>query len=199
MKQAQFLRQISISVKLHSSIKRSLKSTRAGETVIMIDVHVHVGQFKDELYFSPEQVSQNMKELNIERYYFSSTSTGTIPFKSVRSEIEELVLLSEGRAVPFLWVSPGMLKHSNDLKCYFFRDFAGIKIHGRFHGWEPYGKPIRRVLEIARDKNLPVMLHTGGDTHCDAGAYINLCLEFNDVKIILAHGRPIDQAIEVMS
>ena len=164
----------------------------------MIDVHVHVGQFKDELYFSPEQVSQDMKALNVERYYFSSTSTGNVPFKCIRREIEELITFSEGRAVPFLWVSPGMLRRSNDLKFYFFRDFAGIKLHGRFHGWEPYGRPIRRVLGIARDRNLPVMLHTGGDTPCDAGAYMKLCLEFSDVKIILAHGRPVDQAIDVM-
>ncbi len=85
----------------------------------MINVHVHVGQFKDELYFSPEQVSQDMKALNVERYYFSSTSTGNVPFKCIRREIEELITFSEGRAVPFLWVSPGMLKRSSDLNFYF--------------------------------------------------------------------------------
>ena len=62
--------------------------------------------------------------LNVERYYFSSTSTENISFRYVRREIEELVSCSEGRAVPFLWVSPGMLKYSRDLSAYFFRTHA---------------------------------------------------------------------------
>ena len=164
----------------------------------MIDVHVHVGQFKDGLYFSPEEVDQDMKTLNLERYYFSSTSTGSTPFRYVRRQLEELIALSDGRAIPLLWVSPGMLQHSRNLGCYFFREFAGIKIHG-LQGWKPYGTEIRRILSIAREKNLPVMLHTGGLYECDAGAYMNLCLEFHDVRIILAHGRPVDQTIEVMN
>ena len=164
----------------------------------MYDIHIHVGNFNDGLYFSPEEISRDMNALNVERYYFSSTSTGSIPFRYVKNEIEELISLSEGRAIPFLWVSPGMLKHSANLKPYFFREFAGIKIHG-LQGWQPYGKEIRRVFGIARDKNLPVMLHTGEHEICRAGAYMKICSEFHDVKIILAHGRPIDECIDVMN
>lgn len=163
----------------------------------MYDIHIHVGNFNDGLYFSPEEISRDMNALNVERYYFSSTSTGSIPFRYVKNEIEELISLSEGRAIPFLWVSPGMLKHSANLKPYFFREFAGIKIHG-LQGWQPYGKEIRRVFGIARDKNLPVMLHTGVDEICRAGAYMKICSEFHDVKIILAHGRPVNECIDMM-
>ena len=138
-----------------------------------------------------------MKALNVERYYFSSTSTGNIPFRYVRREIESLVDMSNGHAIPFLWVSPGMLRHSRDLRPYFFRDFAGIKIHG-LQGWNPNGKEIHRVLSIAREKNLPVLLHTGEHEICRAGAYLRLCREFGDVRIILAHGRPLDECITVM-
>ena len=138
-----------------------------------------------------------MKALNVERYYFSSTSTGNIPFRYVRREIESLISLSNGHAIPFLWVSPGMLRHSRDLRPYFFRDFAGIKIHG-LQGWNPNGKEIHRVLSIAREKNLPVLLHTGEHEICRAGAYLSLCREFGDVRIILAHGRPLDECVAVM-
>lgn len=139
-----------------------------------------------------------MKALNVERYYFSSTSTGYVPFSEVRREIESLVDLSEGRASPFLWVLPEMLEDSHDLSAYFLRDFAGIKIHGYHQNWNPNGKPLSRVLAIARDKNLPVMFHTGGCERSDAGVYMNICREFPDVRIILAHGRPIDECIAVM-
>ena len=161
------------------------------------DIHVHAGHFKDGLYFSPKEISQAMKSLNVERYYFSSTSTGSVPFREVRREIEALFSLSEGRASPFLWVSPGMLRHSLDLKPYLYREFAGLKVHG-LQGWEPNGKEIRRVLAIAGDKDLPVLLHTGEHEICRAGAYMNICRDFPDVKIILAHGRPIDECVAVM-
>lgn len=164
----------------------------------MIDIHIHTGHFNNGLYFPPKEISQGMEALNVERYYFSSTSTGNLPFRYVRREIEELVSLSKGRARPFLWVSPGMLRHSRDLRQYFFYDFAGIKIHG-LQGWNPDGKEIRRAVSIARDKNLPVLLHTGEHEICRAGVYMNLCREFPDVRIILAHGRPIDECIAVMS
>ena len=164
----------------------------------MIDIHVHVGHFNNGLYFSPEDVAHDMKALNVERYYFSSTSTGNVPFRYVMREIDDMVSLSEGRAVPFLWVSPGMLRHSRDLRPYFCRDFAGIKVHG-LQGWCPDGKELRRVFGIARDKNLPVMLHTGGHETCCAGAYMNICRDFRDVRVILAHGRPIDECAEVMN
>ncbi|MBR0167296.1 MAG: amidohydrolase family protein [Synergistaceae bacterium] len=163
----------------------------------MKDIHIHTGNFNGGLYFSPEEISLSMKALNVERYYFSSTSTGNLPFREVRREIESLVEMSHGRAIPFLWVSPGMLRHSRDLRPYFFRDFAGIKIHG-LQGWNPHGKEIRRAVSIAGDNNLPVMLHTGEHEICRAGAYLRLCREFGDVRIILAHGRPLDECITVM-
>ena len=164
---------------------------------MLTDYHVHVGFFNDGLYFSPEEIAGDMKALKVERYYFSSTSTGSVPFNFVRREIESLIDFSGGKSKPFLWVSPGMLQHSRSLKKYFFRDFYGIKIHG-LQGWEPYGKEIRRVFSIARDKNLPVLLHTGEHEICRAGAYKKICGEFHDVKIILAHGRPIDETIDIM-
>ena len=163
----------------------------------MTDIHIHTGHFNDGLYFSPEEISRSMSALGVERYYFSSTSTGNLPFREVRREIESLVELSHGRASPFVWVSPGMLRRSRDLRLYFYRDFAGIKIHG-LQGWNPFGKEIRRAVSIARDKNLPVLLHTGEHEICRAGAYLSLCREFHDVRIILAHGRPIDECITVM-
>ena len=139
-----------------------------------------------------------MKALNVGHYYFSSTSTGSVPFREVRREIEETVSLSGGRAWPFLWMSPGMLRHSRGLKPYLFREFAGLKVHGYHQDWNPDGKEIRRIFDIARDRNLPVMFHTGGRDACEAGVYMNICRDFPDVRVILAHGRPIDECIAVM-
>ena len=163
----------------------------------LCDIHVHVGCFKDGLYFSPDDIVEDMKALGVELWAFSSTSTGNVPFAFVRKEIERVLEQSNGAALPFLWVSPGMLKRSRDLKPYFFREFQGLKIHG-LQGWEPDGKYLRRIFSITLERNLPIMLHTGGNPCCDAWSYRNVCLEFPSLPIILAHGRPVEQAIMVM-
>lgn len=164
----------------------------------MFDNHIHVGIFKD-LYFSSKKVAKDMKDLHIEKYFFSSTSTGDVPFKQVQYEIDELIELSEGKAEPYLWVSPDMIQNHKDLKPYFYRDFAGIKIHG-LQNWEIFSdeKPLRRVFSIAREKNLPVLLHTGEHEICRPKVYKNICADFHDLKIILAHSRPVDETVDVM-
>ncbi|WP_299299542.1 amidohydrolase family protein [uncultured Fretibacterium sp.] len=169
----------------------------SGITPLLGDVHVHVGHFNDGLYFSPSQVVGDMRALGVKRWVVSSTSTGNIPFPLVRKEIEDTLELSEGEALPFLWVRPEMLMRSRDLGRYFFCGFWGFKVHG-YQGWNPDGRALRRVFAIAAERGLPVMLHTGGRPWCEAGVYRKICLEFGTVPTILAHGRPVEQTIEVM-
>ncbi len=129
-----------------------------------------------------------------------STSTFDEDFDFGRIEREFRSMLDEAPEMtyPILMVSPDMLKNSPDLKKYLTLPWCAIKVHGYFHPWQPFGKPIRRILAIARDLGLPVMLHTGGRDRSDAGSHSRLCAEFHDVPMILAHGRPIAQAIRVM-
>lgn len=161
------------------------------------DVHIHVGHFEGGLYFSPSQVVDDMRALGVKRWVVSSTSTGNVPFPLVRKEIEEVLELSGGEALPFLWVRPEMLMRSRDLAHYFFCEFRGLKVHG-YQGWNPDGRALRRVFAIAAERGLPVMLHTGGRPWCEAGAYRKICREFWRVPTLLAHGRPVEQTIEVM-
>ena len=165
-------------------------------SLLLCDSHVHVGWFKEN-YFDPAQVVKDMNIMGVQKWIFSSTSTGNIPYKEVKKEIETVNSLSEGKAYPFLWVTPEMLKESSNLRKYFFCKFHGLKIHG-YNGWRANGKNLRRVFQIARELNLPVMLHTGGRPSCEAGKYLKICLEFKDVVVILAHGRPVDEAVMIL-
>jgi predicted TIM-barrel fold metal-dependent hydrolase len=164
---------------------------------ILCDSHVHVGLFKDEVYFDPVQVARDMDKLGVKKWIFSTTSTGNLPFEDIKKEIETVIEASAGSAYPFLWVTPEMLGNSPNLQEYFFCRFYGIKIHG-YNGWKPNGKKLERVFHIAEEKNLPVMLHTGGRSYCEAGMYLRICEKFSGVKVILAHGRPLHETIAVM-
>lgn len=45
---------------------------------------------------------------------------------------------------------------------------------------------------------MPVLVHTGGHPRSYAGRYYNICEEFPDVKVILAHARPLRGALKIL-
>lgn len=163
------------------------------------DFHVHVGQFKG-LYFSPAEIVKKLKKLGISRWAVSSTSTcdRDFNFEKVKQEILEMMALAPEQTLPVLWISPEMLEASKDLKKYDILPFVAFKIHGISHKWDPKGKSLRRVFHIARERNIPLLIHTGGSPDTESGVYAVVCSQFPDVIVILAHGRPVNQAITVM-
>lgn len=163
----------------------------------LCDYHIHTGTFRDE-YYSPQMIVDDLNELGVDKWVFSSLSTGHLEWSAVRDEIDETIERSGGRAIPFLWVVQDMLDDDPTLDKYFYRDFAGIKAHGRFEGWQPDGPQLDRVFHIAGERGLPIKLHTGGDSHCDAGAYRTICSKYPEQTVIMAHGRPVDETIAVM-
>lgn len=162
------------------------------------DCHVHVGRFKDGYYFDPSKVHSILRNLGIGAWVVSSTSTSDDDFEIVRDEINNLVRCAPDRTLPLLWVTPEMEKLSNDLSMYDGFPIYGIKVHGYANNWNLRHDGLKNVFRIADRKKLPVILHTGGSPESDAGVYAKLCQEFRKVMVVLAHGRPIHQAIQVM-
>ena len=48
------------------------------------------------------------------------------------------------------------------------------------------------------DRGLPLLIHTGHTPGTEASVYYDLCKQFDKLTVILAHGRPVTQAIGVM-
>lgn len=169
----------------------------------MLDAHVHTGWFKDRLgcerFFSPKRVFAFLKLAGLHCCIFSSTTMqGGYGWDIVWKECEEMVEVSQGHAYPLLWITRPMLKASPDLSKYKNLRYYGLKIHGCNDKWDPFGKALCRIFDIARERNLPVTIHTGGNEACNAKKFLSICLKYPDVKVILAHGRPGEQALEVL-
>lgn len=166
------------------------------ESIPVCDSHVHVGYLRDR-YFGAERVVSWLQSIGVESWVFSCSSASNMPWNYVRLEYEGMMRLSAGKGYPLLWLTPSMLRASPDLKLYEGFPWHGIKLHG-YNGWDPSGKPINRVLHLAKEYCLPVMLHTGGRPCCEAGRYLRICRSFSEVPFVLAHGRPIQEAIHVL-
>ena len=165
----------------------------------MIDNHVHIGWYSDG-YHCPLDVWKAELDAGIDDIVVSSTSTCAELYKLVVREMRALIKIGGPQIHPLLWVTPRMMKtwgirymlHSKIR-------WQGIKMHwGAHREWFYNDKLVQDVLKLARTNRLPILLHTGGAKECDAIVFKRLCNENDDITFVLAHGRPIDQAIEVL-
>lgn len=51
---------------------------------------------------------------------------------------------------------------------------------------------------MAGNNNLPLLIHTGGRPEAEPLQFERFIKDYSEVKTILAHGRPIDQACEII-
>ena len=160
-----------------------------------------MGQYFDD-YYTPPRILRTLALAGVSHFAYSSTST--VITDDAEFLLEERIAmheLSNGKAKPILWVTHDMLKHSRDLSLYMNESggkICGLKVHGVSELWEPFGKDLKRVFDIAQERGIFVMLHTGEHEGCEAGIYKRICKTFSEVPVVLAHGRPILQTIEML-
>ncbi len=166
---------------------------------MIFDIHTHVGQYEGR-YFSPKYVFRTLQKSGVTHFAISSFShIATNDRGFLLAEREELLELSQNRAVVFQWVLPEMLGKRNGLESWLDKNVRGLKVHGKAQPWLPFGKPLQKAFSIAAERKLPVMLHTGEDKGFRPDDYLEICQKFPQVKVILAHGRPLDAAIFMLN
>ena len=164
----------------------------------LFDAHVHFGQYK-ERYWTPPQLAKWTSAVGIDRFAAVSTSTIVTDDPAfIAQERRDLIAYTDGRGLPIQWVTFSMLRKSPDLALYLDETVRGLKVHGVSEPWTPTGKRLQRIFGIARERNLPVQLHTGEYENCMASAYLQICRLFPEVKVDLVHGRPVSGAMEVL-
>lgn len=165
----------------------------------MTDNHVHVGWYTDS-YHSPREIWYAEQEAGIEEMAVSSTSTCAELYKLVVKEMRELIQIGGEHIHPLLWITPRMMKtwgisymlHSKVR-------WQGVKMHWKAHReWYYNRKLLHNALEVARWLQVPVLLHTGNFKECKSGVFMDICKQYDDLTFVLAHGRPLDEAKNVL-
>lgn len=165
----------------------------------MTDNHVHVGWYTNG-YHSPFEVWQAEQEAGIDDIVVSSTSICAELYKQVVREMRELIRMGGSRVHPLLWITPRMMKtwgirfmlHSNIR-------WEGVKMHWKAHREWYYNRPLlAQALDVARHLQVPVLLHTGDFKECHASVFLDICLQHRDLTFVLAHGWPVDEAMDVL-
>lgn len=167
---------------------------------MLIDTHVHVGQFND-LYFAPSAVHELIEHLDVDYYAVSSTTQCEENYPKVIRELEELVRLGGRKVLPVMWITPEALK--GNIAWYLDSDIRWrmLKIHPFLNQaeWNPEGCLFAEVLDISRELRLPLLVHTSNQESCQAGLYEQAVKNNPDIIFVFAHGRPIESALHIAS
>ncbi len=166
----------------------------------MTDYHTHIGQFYN-IYTSPSELLRIMDTAGVERFATSSTSICEGDYNKTLAEMRELWNLSGDRLLPVLWIIPPMLK---DKGLQLFLDseisWAMLKIHPQLNptSWGVDGYGLNKVLGLAKEMHLPLLIHTGECQGCYPHLFESAIMRNPDVIFILAHGRPLDETINLL-
>lgn len=163
---------------------------------MLIDSHIHIGQFWN-CYYSPELVSKLLHNVGVIAYAVSSTTICSHNYQKVITELEKLIMLDGERVLPIMWITPDSLKGNIAWFLESNIPWRCLKIHPYLHpnDWKPDGEQIQEVIDIARELSLPLLIHTGNESYCCASRFEELYQQHPDIRFILAHGRPNNEAI----
>lgn len=163
---------------------------------MLIDSHIHVGRFYD-CYFSPSEVHNLMEQTCVRHYAVSSTSVCEEDYTKVLDELRELIDVDGDRVLPVMWITPLGLQGNIAWFLESEIEWRVLKIHPLIDREEWQTKPelFKEVCDIAREMRLPVLIHTGDYKCCHCFAFKDIIADNPNLNFILAHGRPLNQAI----
>jgi predicted TIM-barrel fold metal-dependent hydrolase len=174
----------------------------------MIDAHVHTGQF-NQMWYEPALVIRTALQAGVQKIVFTSTTTcgENITYADVEKEIDGLLSIygyGSQNIMPLLWYRPDYHKQGLGVeKAMRTLPYHGIKIHPRAQNWDISDKNTLSILHelfgYADQKKLPVLIHTGYDKIDEAEKFRCFFSEYPNTKIVLAHCRPFEQAVRLLS
>lgn len=168
---------------------------------MIIDNHVHVGWFTDG-YHTPKEVWNSAMAAGVNGMAVASTSTCAELYKDVCRELRELKRLGGSQIHPILWLTPRMMKVKYALPYMLHSKirWQGVKIHSEAHPeWVHNIQLMNKALNVARSLDVPVIIHTGNFDCSHAGLFKNAIAENTDLTFVLAHGRPINETIDILN
>lgn len=164
------------------------------------DFHIHIGQFYDQ-YTSPLELKDFLESVEVECFAASSTSICKGDYEIVIDEIKELKKLCGKQMLPVLWILPQMLKDGGlEFFLYSGIQWRCLKIHPQLHPttWVNCSIELQQVVSLSSKLQIPLLIHTGEKEGCNPSLYEKAFSEHPSVTFILAHGRPIDETIDMM-
>ena len=157
------------------------------------DCHVHVGRFS-QTSFSPERVVRDLAALGLGGWAISSTTTCDGDLETAEEDLVRALAAAPSRTRLLFWATPQDFAADAAPDRFGRLPYSGIKIHGFAHPWQQARPCLDRLFGFAAARGLPILVHTGHTPESHACVYEWLCHRHPAAVVVLAHGRPLDQA-----
>ncbi len=172
----------------------------------MIDSHIHIGQFYND-YYDFNRIFDIVLNAEVDKIIYSSTTSciKNIKYDQIYKEIESaLALFSNNIAIPLLWYVPGYINQGikidiemKELK------YGGFKLHPLANFWDfenniKHMQILHEIFDYANNRNMLIKIHTGESGVDRPNRFDKFISEYRNVKIILAHCRPVDETVRMM-
>ena len=147
-----------------------------------IDAHAHVGYFGSwcDVGLSSHEMVAAMQEYGIEKSLISYPNNAV-----TRDAIMAYPKALSGLA----WLDPNQgEKAVSDLEILVEReDFEGLKLHPLFNAYTANDAVVFPLMDLARQKNLPVFIHSGHPPFSLPWSIGQLAELYPDVRIVMVH------------
>ena len=174
---------------------------------MICDAHIHMGYYsrkgqEEPFYYSPRRIAGVLNRCMVDEFIVSSTcaQVSEISIKDIVREAREMKQLEGRRAHVFFWLS-GHLYDEDPMLAWLETDlFEGIKLHEGETPWmSSRQSDLQNILSMARERDLPVMFHSGENGGCRPSELAKIACEYPTVRFNLAHCRPMGEMAEVIA
>jgi len=172
----------------------------------LFDSHIHIGQF-EEIYYDPAEIIGIVME-KAEGLCFSSTTTckDGVSYSEIENEIDGALARIDWppeTVRPFFWYTPCFAEQGVPFeKAVKNLPYKGVKLHPLAHKWDledtKFIDMLHAIFDYAGKNSLPVLIHTGNNGVDAAGTFSRFFPLYPETKFILAHCRPLVEAISLL-
>lgn len=159
----------------------------------MTDSHIHLGEFANGLYFTPEYLAEwKNQNRDIQKFLFIQTARSgdfDSAYADFLRDADKLQELVGSCALPALWLTLDAFKNC---KKYFKDEFVAFKFHPRVES-NLSDNDFDYVMKVSAEFNRPLIIHTSYDGAESCGRLTPICKKNPNTTIILAHGRPFEE------
>ncbi len=168
--------------------------------MLKIDAHTHLGNCKTfGVRISEDELLKSMDDYHIDASIVQPHPGEDIP-ENIHDDIAALAEKYPGRIFGLASMNPHFdrKRYTKEIeRCIRSLHFVGIKLHTFGHAISPISERATMVFDLARDLNVPVMIHTGpGVPFSLPSLCITKASKYPTVPIILAHSGAITYVSE---
>jgi uncharacterized protein len=149
------------------------------EEPLTFDAHMHVGEFPlFNVSLDRDGLAELMSACGID---------GGVVFHPDNAYVQEVVESIDG-LYGLVWANPRLPAYVEETARFLEHPrFRGVKLHPLLDGYHPNDPLVHPLMELLRERNLPVLIHCGHPIFTLPWSIEELIRNFPDVKVVLGH------------